>query len=264
MYELTMGPVVSFLRTRIRRAFRLLGLEVFQIATMPRGISLEIDLIRLLDGERSPVLFDVGANIGQTSLRLNAIFGNATIHAFEPVAATFAKLVQNIRRQSGIVPHHIALGSHEGTANMLLVEDSGSNRIIGEENITEGTMTEIVGVKRLDTFCRKESIERIHLLKMDCEGHERYILEGGERLFSAKRIDMVYCEVNFLRHQRQGEFFELEEWLGRRDFVFYALYDYSGWKYDISKVGFTNALFVRRDISSRIADTEVKCSVPQS
>ena len=50
------------------------------------------DIAKSLPGWQPRVIFDVGANIGQTSARLAALFPDASIHAFEPVAASFAQL----------------------------------------------------------------------------------------------------------------------------------------------------------------------------
>ena len=48
-------------------------------------------------GLRTEVIFDVGANIGETAIALAADLPEATVYAFEPVAETFRTLVQNAR-----------------------------------------------------------------------------------------------------------------------------------------------------------------------
>ena len=49
----------------------------------------------------TPILFDVGANVGKYTLMLANIFPNAEIHSFEPGHATFATLTDNVQSARG-------------------------------------------------------------------------------------------------------------------------------------------------------------------
>ena len=46
----------------------------------------------------------------------------------------------------------------------------------------------------LDNYCFENKLERIHLLKVDVEGHEMEVLRGGEVIFSSNAIEMVLFE----------------------------------------------------------------------
>lgn len=52
--------------------------------------------------------------------------------------------------------------------------------------------------------------------------------------------------MNFRRDGRHGDFFAIEAYLRPLGYDFTALYDYSGWQYDLSREAFANALFTRR------------------
>lgn len=47
----------------------------------------------------------------------------------------------------------------------------------------------------LDAYCLENSISRINILKIDAQGGEALILEGGESLLRNQRIDLIYLEV---------------------------------------------------------------------
>ena len=49
----------------------------------------------------TPILFDVGANVGKYTLMLENLFPNAKIHSFEPGHATFAALKENVKLARG-------------------------------------------------------------------------------------------------------------------------------------------------------------------
>jgi FkbM family methyltransferase len=57
------------------------------------------------------VIFDVGANTGNTAIGLARSFPDATVYAFEPVAATFSKMSRNVLPHPHIQPFNLALGA---------------------------------------------------------------------------------------------------------------------------------------------------------
>ena len=50
----------------------------------------------------TPILFDVGANVGKYTLMLADLFPNAEIHSFEPGHSTFATLNDNVKSRGGV------------------------------------------------------------------------------------------------------------------------------------------------------------------
>ena len=48
----------------------------------------------------------------------------------------------------------------------------------------------------LDTYCERNGIERIDLLKIDTEGSEIAVLQGASRMLSSDAIRFVYAEFN--------------------------------------------------------------------
>jgi len=58
------------------------------------GLDAYFDIKGIIGSNLSPVIFDVGANVGQTIDALRKLFPSPTIHAFEPGRAAFDKLLQ--------------------------------------------------------------------------------------------------------------------------------------------------------------------------
>jgi len=228
-----------------RAAFGLAGISVYRRQTMPRGLDLLIDLERLWPDHPPGVLLDVGANQGQFSRMLTSAFPGSDIHAFEPVATTHALLIEATRSHPRVHAHRMALGDRDGTVLMDADPGSGSNRLLAEEPTQPGRQTESVSLRRLDTLAPELGLDAIALLKTDCEGHDLGVLQGAETLLRSHRVACVYCEVNFGRNGRHGDFFAIESYLHSLGYRFYALYDYSSWQYDVAREGFANALFVR-------------------
>jgi precorrin-6B methylase 2 len=75
---------------------------------LPNGRYLSLDIKR--SNQDIKVVFDVGANIGQTATTFNDSFTTAQIYSFEPVKNTFESLVANTRKYDRVKCFQLALG----------------------------------------------------------------------------------------------------------------------------------------------------------
>lgn len=85
-----------------------------------KWVSREEKLVRiiryLLAEVTQPVIFDVGANIGQSIDIFREAHRNAIIHSFEPSPSPFQKLQQEYGSSPRITLNNLALGDSEGQA----------------------------------------------------------------------------------------------------------------------------------------------------
>ncbi len=145
-------------------------------------------------------IFDVGSNQGQyLNLLLRILSSNScTVHCFEPSYWTFNRLKENSPDLSQVKLNNLALGKEIGEMNLYYdKQGSGlaslSKRRLNHFNI-EFEQSETVKIDTLDHYCFKNSIDRIHLLKIDVEGHELDVLAGASAMFEKKAINMVAFE----------------------------------------------------------------------
>lgn len=217
------APIATMIRTRLRRAFRrLTGYDLHKMAT---GQDADWD-IQAHVNRWFPVLFDVGANEGQTAKRFRALFPTATIHAFEP-GPPFERLAQ----MPGIHAHNIALGSQPGTLtfNENTVSVMSSFLPLGPDGWGEVTNRREVTVSTVDEFCAQHSIEHIDLLKSDTQGFDLEVLKGAERMFAQGGIRAVYLEVTFAKlYENLPTFDQLYSFLAERGFHLVGIYDLHG------------------------------------
>jgi hypothetical protein len=85
-------------RRAIRATANRAGIDVRRISSQPFGQDAWLDVQRLSDawGASVQTVFDVGANVGQTSLPLRRRFPDARILAFEPHPRTYERLVAEL------------------------------------------------------------------------------------------------------------------------------------------------------------------------
>jgi FkbM family methyltransferase len=131
-------------------------------------------------------VIDVGANEGLVSLVSAACVGDAgRVLALEPSSREFDRLQTNLGLNGlvNVEPFRLALYSHAGSSHLSLAElgHEGLNAI-GDQIANPGVSvaaTETVELETLDAFVAARSLDRLDLVKLDAEGSEARILEGG-------------------------------------------------------------------------------------
>ena len=140
----------------------------------------------------TPVVLDVGANIGLHSMSWAATRADVQVFAFEPSPATAITLERNVARNGlgdRIEIVRAAVSDHEGTAVLLecddnaysSLKDTGRKNVIGSVEVP--TLT-------LDQFVERRQIPELALIKVDVEGLETEVLSGAERTLRTLRPDL--------------------------------------------------------------------------
>jgi FkbM family methyltransferase len=207
-------------------------------SSQPRSAT-ERDVLDDLPGLASdtPIetIFDVGANEGQTVLRLVDAFPNARIHSFEPFPEAFAKLQQSCVRHPRVHTHQVAFGERDGSTTLFLSHASVTNSLLptsaqaaefSPPGWTEPAGKIEVPIAKLDTFCAARRIERIDLLKIDTQGYELQVLQGASAMLAGRRVRFVYLELIFVPlYERQTSFDEVFALLRQHGYLLVDLYE---------------------------------------
>ena len=196
--------------------------------------------------DRTPVIYDVGANIGQSSLWFALEFPGAVIHAFEPFEAIFAELGRRVGSRGNIHRHCLALGASAGKIEVTAITDP----FCQTGNLSQGTgasKTEWIEVDTLDAVSARLGVDRIDILKTDTEGHDVGVLQGASRMLSEGRIGSVLSEATIQPEDSEHtQLKALDELLSGYGFVMRSLFDLHHLP-DSGRLSYFNALFVRGD-----------------
>jgi FkbM family methyltransferase len=192
-------------RTRIRRLANRLGapLGVQVVSTqMARRQFRDSQLGHLLLAMRHfsiDLVLDVGANIGQFAEELLENGYEGRIVSVEPLPDAHARLVDAAARHPRWSAfERVALGAEDGAVTMQVAGNSVSSSVLPmrQEHIqaapaSKPTVTLEVRQTTLDACFSTAIADASTLIKIDTQGYERQVFEGGVRCLVKARLVLL-------------------------------------------------------------------------
>jgi FkbM family methyltransferase len=232
------------MKTLIRKFLKKKGYHVYASHQLPIGFNWMLDLERLSKPYIPNNIFDVGANEGQTAMSLARRFGKARIYCFEPISATFEKLLHNTVQYANVVCQHCALGSENKIVDLYPKAVSTHSSLLPQLNRPEfsAAPAEKIQIQTVDEFLGKNDIASLNLLKTDTEGFDLEVLDGATDALATARIDVIVTEVGFHKEDRQHtSFSETHKFLEGFGYDLYGFYDQN---HEDGRLNYADALFV--------------------
>jgi len=159
-------------------------------------------LARQLADNPNPLIFDVGANIGNYTLTLKENIKNAKIFSFEPVGETF----ENLKRKVGDTGNLYNIGFSnlpgEGLLYNIANTNDGETATMHKEILldvfksTGDIQPMAIKLDTIDNFCAVNNIKTIDFLKIDVEGNELSVMQGAPGMLAKNAIKIIQFEIN--------------------------------------------------------------------
>ncbi len=139
-----------------------------------------------IEDRKIDTVIDVGANAGQFGESLRADGYRGKIVSFEPTASAFQILSQKAASDGNWEAHPCGLGATPGTAVLHASQLSVFNSILElsdaaqlHDNRMAVDHTEEIVIRTLDQVAKQ--VDGQILLKIDTQGYERQVIDGGRR-----------------------------------------------------------------------------------
>jgi len=235
-------------KNAIERVLKRFGLRI----SKERYYKFEYDQENYPEATRhpAPVIFDVGANIGQSAIWFSKSFPNAHIYAFEPVPSVFKRLKREIAGRRGIEVLNLACGE---SSRLIRIRSCSSELIQTVQVLSkelEATDGDEITVTTIDSFCKERRIRSIQILKTDTEGYDLDVLRGATGMLSAGNIDYVLSEATIVKNDHyHTDLFALKEFLDRFSFTLHSFYDIHHMSED-GGLDYFNVLFRRNALAT--------------
>jgi FkbM family methyltransferase len=175
-------------------------------------------------------VFDVGSFTGGWAHHALLINPGLDVHCFEPSRQAFQILQNNVFAEN-VTCNPFGLGSENSSktlfVNNQLNEGDSLYRRQGIEYFVGDDLqisTDQVEIRTLDSYCSEKKIHEIDFLKIDVEGHEFAVIQGGKELFASECIKIVQFEYGGTYIDSRillRDFFDFFEGL---NYKFYLLY----------------------------------------
>ena len=157
------------------------------------------------------VIFDIGANIGATSVFFALNYPKAKIFSFEPTSMNFNLLKKNVKNLKNVIAFNRGVFDKDVTEKIYLDRFSpGRNSIF--KRWTNSEEFEQIKLINLHKFVKENKIDNIDILKIDTEGCEVPILKSISHFFPS--IKLIYLEYHSKEDKKA-----IENLLGDTHFV---------------------------------------------
>jgi len=141
--------------------------------------------------KKGDYFMDIGANIGSYTVLAAGVIGTQTT-SIEPIPITYQKLQKNIQLNNlanKVTALNIGLGSEKGVLQFTKSLDT-VNHVATEDTPQDQRID--VPIEKVDDVATKISI----LVKIDVEGFETEVINGGETIFSSPLQKAIIIELN--------------------------------------------------------------------
>jgi FkbM family methyltransferase len=177
------------------------------------------------------IVFDVGANTGVMSLQFAKLVPAGRVYSFEPTFYAFSKLERSMELNPELAKRIVAVRSFVSSSS------SQKPRIKAYASWKVGGMTEGVrhrihgGVEKsaegaaevsLDDFCEQNKIDRLDFIKIDTDGYELDVLQGGRKVIGKFRPLIIFELGVYVMNERGIDFSDYLEFF---DFLGYSLFN---------------------------------------
>jgi len=212
----------------MKNIFRRFGYELERTAIDPFVVQHQFIT------ESKPIIFDIGAYIGQTARSYRKFFPFATIHCFEPSPHSAQELQFNLKDDKQSYCHAVAVSETQGTSRLNINQNAGTNSLLvsktgaasfwGERLLDTISHVE-VATTTVDSFCLENCIDHVDILKMDVQGAEFSVLSGAKEMLAHQKFSLIYTEIILCpTYKEQHKFHEYLAFLDSYGYKFLDFY----------------------------------------
>ena len=172
---------------------------------------------RNLYGSDDFCFFDIGANVGLYSLYLASYNKNCSIYAFEPESSNYYSLNKNVSINcfTNIKPLLCGLSSTDSFLDLhvsILESGAGASSLGSDYRHTDNSKYNIhkqpVLSLRLDSTLDYSYFKFPNFIKIDVDGHEDLIIDGGSRVLSDPRLLSIIMEFEYKSTSEEALFID--------------------------------------------------------
>lgn len=158
-------------------------------------------------------IFDVGCNIGEWTRMTRMYQPNATIHLFELMPNTFAKMIRNIPLDEKLVVNNFGLSEKTGSMEVHVIPDNDRVASVVPGMHPDGIIQYGFAMNG-EEYCRIANVAEIDYLKLDTEGHEMSVIHGLSNMIRDNNVKIIQFEYGFVNVLSRTLLMDFYQYLG--------------------------------------------------
>jgi len=141
---------------------------------------------------------DIGGNEGYFSVLGATSQKGVRVHCVEPQSRLQPIITENFRVNdvTSVTVHKTLLSDSPGTGELFLRPSTNTGASSMYRYWKFSGIRETVPAATLDSFLQEAEIDRVRLVKIDCEGAEYVIMKGAEKSLNAHVFDFIAMEYH--------------------------------------------------------------------
>lgn len=212
----------------LQKLINIFGYKVSKIKTIEKH---DLDkIIKFINNKEKSIIFDVGANKGQSIKRFKKIYKDSVIHSFEPGGIECDKIKSKYGNDKNVFINNVGVGEKKeslefninantthSSFKQLLENTTWIKKRSKVQNIKDDKYTvskEIKQIISLDDYALENKINLIDVLKIDTQGYEDKVIAGAKNLIKGNKIKIIQIEIIFSEiYENPLNIYDIEKFL---------------------------------------------------
>jgi FkbM family methyltransferase len=245
----------------VHKALNAYGFQLHRLPNQEEILAVEaaneIKSLLWLRKYKINTVLDIGANAGYFAERIQRVIPEARIYSFEPLRECYEELVKKFKKNAKCNAFHFALGNETGEIEIYKNEYSASSSLLKMADLhkesfpfTKNTIIEKVRVFRLNDVADQMNLEPPILIKMDVQGYEDKVIEGGEAVL--RQADIVITELSVEKlYENQPLFDDIYKMMLNLGFQYQGNYEQLNHPED-GRILQMDGIFIKRSNHNRV------------
>ena len=201
-------------------------------------------------------IVDIGANRGNVTVALASLCPNADIYAFEPIKNEYNILKQKVKHLRHATVINAALSNKNGTASFFINTFSPSSSMLplstlGKKITPPLTNKTTVRTVTLDTYFKNKKLKHPIFIKIDVQGAEHIVFEGGKNFL--KQTSVIHVETSYEKiYETQCLFGDIYQMLIHSGFLYHGTINDANFYPLFTIPFFENSIFIKKSMTNKL------------
>jgi FkbM family methyltransferase len=185
----------------IQKTLQIFGFQISRTPEEKRKTNF-----RWLTSLNIKTVIDIGANTGQSIDIYKQLCPEAMIYSFEPLGDCYDQLISKTKGDSNVQCFNIALSNESGTLTFNRNQFSAASSFLDITEVHQSNYPSTAGeiiqeeirTERLDDFAENLNLAEPIIIKIDVQGAEAQVIEGGKEVFSKASVVIIEMSLEHL------------------------------------------------------------------